>query len=575
MMKEKKLSALLLVSMVLLLSYGTTVSAYAAVEKNVAGLGTGAIKSPEPGSADNDWTGSYVWYGAYNGNAVRYRVLTPETTAYGEKTMLLDCDTILFKEIFDTAEREWNNSHIRDTLNGSSFLEKEGVFTKQEKNAIELSSSPAKNVDSSDYDSLYSIYKVSQTTALNAEKIFLLDYEEILNPSFGYASDSGAVRGKDPMYKQIWNHVKKFDGEKDWWCLRSVSKPEWSPGKMLGNVTSVGDVCGFESYSNRECGISPAFNIDLNSVLFTSAVSGAVGKNRTEYKLTLMDNSLTIKTTGDVVRSDKTITIPYNASGNFNRISVFMTDKAYTESGASVKYYEELSDSKAFILPDGYSDSWKTYIIAEQVNGEKETDYASIPVGISIPRKKDSSSEDSQPAPSQAGIPKKGTSLVDKYGTNRYRVTSAKSTDPCVAYTGSSGKQASIIVPNTVTINGITYKVTSIAPGACKRNKKLKKVTIGTNVKEIGKKAFYGCTKLTTVNCKSKVLSKIGASVFQGDKKLTKITLKTTLLKKTSTVGKNAFKGTSAKLMIKVPSKVKKTYKKFFKKKGNKKVTIK
>ena len=125
-------------------------------------------------------------------------------------------------------------------------------------------------------------------------------------------------------------YVKKFDGEKDWWCLRSVSKPEWSPGKLLGNVTSVGDVCGLGSYNNCECGISPAFNIDLNCVLFTSAVSGAVGKNRTEYKLTLMDNSLTIKTTGDVVRSDKTITIPYTASGNFNRISVFMTDKAYT-----------------------------------------------------------------------------------------------------------------------------------------------------------------------------------------------------------------------------------------------------
>ena len=171
-------------------------------------------------------------------------------------------------------------------------------------------------------------------------------------------------------------------------------------------------------------------------------------------------------------------------------------------------------------------------------------------------------------------IPAVGTSLVDDAGTFIYRVTSNTAADPCAAYTGATGQKASVTIPDTVTINSITYKVTSIAPNAFKGNKKLKKVTIGANVEEIGKKAFYGCTKLTTVNCKSKVLKKIGTSAFQGDKKLNKITLKTTLLKK-GTVGKNAFKGTSAKLQIKVPAKAKKAYKKFFKNKGNKKVTIK
>ena len=120
----------------------------------------------------------------------------------------------------------------------------------------------------------------------------------------------------------------------------------------------------------------------------------------------------------------------------------------------------------------------------------------------------------------------------------------------------------------------MTYKITAISANAFKNNKKITKVTIGANVREIGKNAFASCPKLTTVNCKSKVLEKIGASAFQGDKKLTKITLKSTLLKKGS-VGKNAFKGTSKKLVIKVPAKAKKVYKKFFKTKGNKKVTIK
>ncbi|MBO5487744.1 MAG: leucine-rich repeat protein, partial [Eubacterium sp.] len=98
-------------------------------------------------------------------------------------------------------------------------------------------------------------------------------------------------------------------------------------------------------------------------------------------------------------------------------------------------------------------------------------------------------------------------------------------------------------IPNTVKINGKTYKVTSISNNVFKGCKKLKEVTIGTNVKKIGKKAFYNC------------------------KKLKKIIIKTTKLN-SSNVGSNAFKGLSSKTIIKVPKKKLKAYKKLFKKKG-------
>uniref|UniRef100_UPI000FF48914 leucine-rich repeat protein n=1 Tax=Clostridium sp. OM05-9BH TaxID=2293046 RepID=UPI000FF48914 len=81
-------------------------------------------------------------------------------------------------------------------------------------------------------------------------------------------------------------------------------------------------------------------------------------------------------------------------------------------------------------------------------------------------------------------------------------------------------------------------------------NKKLKKVTISKNITSIGKNAFAGC------------------------KKLKKITIKSTKLKSKS-IGKNAFKGTAKNLVINVPKKQYKTYKKFLKKKGNKKIKIK
>ncbi len=54
----------------------------------------------KPADKDTAWTGSYVWYGNYEGNPVRYRVLYPHSTEYGGDTMLLDCDTVLYSAVF-------------------------------------------------------------------------------------------------------------------------------------------------------------------------------------------------------------------------------------------------------------------------------------------------------------------------------------------------------------------------------------------------------------------------------------------------------------------------------------------
>ena len=105
-------------------------------------------------------------------------------------------------------------------------------------------------------------------------------------------------------------------------------------------------------------------------------------------------------------------------------------------------------------------------------------------------------------------------------------------------------KKTSYTVPNTVEIDGITYKVTKIADKAFKNNKKLKKVIIGKNITTIGKQAFYGCKNLKTI-------------IF-----------KTTELK---SVGKQAFKGIHKKATMKVPRKKYTKYKKLLKGKGQKK----
>ena len=137
---------------------------------------------------------------------------------------------------------------------------------------------------------------------------------------------------------------------------------------------------------------------------------------------------------------------------------------------------------------------------------------------------------------------KKGTIITEKSGST-YKVTKAGTADGTVEITQINSSSSTIIVPDAITSDGITYKVTSIAANAFKGNKKITKITIGKNVSKIGKNAFNGCTKLK------------------------RITIKTTKLT-TKNVGSNAFKNISKKASVKVPSKKLKAYKKLLKKRG-------
>ena len=102
----------------------------------------------------------------------------------------------------------------------------------------------------------------------------------------------------------------------------------------------------------------------------------------------------------------------------------------------------------------------------------------------------------------------------------------------------SDKKIKSAVIGSTVSINGVTYKITEIGNGAFKGCKNLKKVTIGKNVTKIGNKAFSNCSKLK------------------------KIIVKGSKIKK---VGKKAFSKVSKKAVAKVPKKAAKKYKKLFK----------
>lgn len=148
------------------------------------------------------------------------------------------------------------------------------------------------------------------------------------------------------------------------------------------------------------------------------------------------------------------------------------------------------------------------------------------------------------PTPSSITVAK-GDIVKDKNAS--YKISNVKSNT--VEYKAPlNSKKATVTVPATVKVSGVTYKVTSIAKNAFKNNKKLKKVTIGANITTIGANAFAGCKNLKTVDIKSKKLK---------------------------SVGKNAFKGIHKKAVFKVPAKKLKAYKKLLNSKAGIKKTMK
>lgn len=136
----KKRALGIVLSFVLLIgfAFGTISVIHAEpVEKTIAGFDTSVISNPvAPVDKDSNWRGSYVYFGTYNGNPMKYRVLANRTSDFGGTTMLLDCDHILYQVGFDKyngGTNVWNTCQLKSELN-STFLNSN--FSEMEQSAI-------------------------------------------------------------------------------------------------------------------------------------------------------------------------------------------------------------------------------------------------------------------------------------------------------------------------------------------------------------------------------------------------------------------------------------------------------
>ena len=124
-------------------------------------------------------------------------------------------------------------------------------------------------------------------------------------------------------------------------------------------------------------------------------------------------------------------------------------------------------------------------------------------------------------------------------GDLKYRISGSGA-----VVTGPKNKNAKkLTIPKTISAGGKTYKVIEIKAGAFKSMKKLTAVSIGANIKTIGKGAFQNCAKLKTITINTQKLT-------------------------SSSVKSSAFKGISKNATFKCPKGLKDSYKKILTKKG-------
>lgn len=218
---------------------------------------------------------------------------------------------------------------------------------------------------------------------LSGEKIFLLDEKEATRPSYGYSDTEGNAQ----------NRIKAGSGSDLRWWLRS-------PHATINTNAGMVDADGCPGHNNvkMELGVSPAFNVNLSSVIFTSLIPSnhsddfMAGKDGAEYKLTILDKDLNIKF-GDVkITVEYELSIPYEITDNSNtsdpnQVSIVVTTDQRTDGkwrkGSVIRqYYKEdvgenvSSGTVTFALDDSITGKWgegfNVYIMAEDINGEYE-----------------------------------------------------------------------------------------------------------------------------------------------------------------------------------------------------------
>ena len=397
-MKKRFLSLLLVICLVVGLMPTAVFAAGTDTGKAIQLVDGGTVANIGGGQADNIYFGTYQQSddgsGSYNIDPIKWRVLE---NVYGQLFLLSDQNLDVFRYHVDNESVTWEESTMRSWLNGYGASENTGGdsgydYTSDnfigtafsEKEQVAIADTTVVNDDNPDYNTEGGNY--------TTDKILLLSIAEANNGS--YFADNSSRIATNTAYVAGGGEIGKVDmpggvGEAGFWWLRSPGSQANDAASVLltGIVYSRGSYVAMDSVAVR-----PAFHLDLNSVLFTSAAAGGKAGDGelkavedyigSEWKLTLLDETRNFAVTEMEVSgiSGGTVTLNYSGAitGENEYISVIIAD----DSG--VQYYGRIAqptgaDGKIRIkIPAALAaGTYTLYAFSEQYNGDYKTDYAS------------------------------------------------------------------------------------------------------------------------------------------------------------------------------------------------------
>ena len=367
-------------------------AAAAPVTAFAAGVDTGKaiqlVDESNPTGGISGWDSAtgydFIYFGDYSPGAfvdpIKWRVLDTKTNMENAKEgdgLFLLSDVLLGagstgNVYFDHSGNQ-SNAWQGSTAQEGCVAHYNVDFSEGEKDAV-LATTKS---DGAFTSSTHEVTFAASENILNEDRVFFLSAEEAENSAYGFTDDDAR--------KALFG-----DNTGTWW-LRSP---------VAGSTSDVGVVFMFGAVEDRnvdsELAERPAFNLDLNSVLFTSAAEGGKAGDAifeiddydgNEWKLTLLDRSREFAVTEETAsgKPGGTITLNYTGAttGTNEYISVIIADNSGAQYYGRVAQPDNASGQIQIEIPASLADGTYTLnVFSEQYNGganddTKLTDYAS------------------------------------------------------------------------------------------------------------------------------------------------------------------------------------------------------
>ncbi len=294
----------------------------------------------------------------------------------------------------------WNSWQGSDAQKWCNSFYDTYLTTQEQSAVLATTKSDGEFIANEGKSSSYRYTLAASENILNSDKVFFLSAEEANEKAYGFTEYTveGWPYSADHARVAYYGNTNKLGS---WWLRSPVST---NVASTVGSIPVNGFV--FSSNPAGDKAARPAFNLNQNSVLFTSAAvdgksSGAVGAGSlqavsdysgTEWKLTLLDTNRSFSANVDgqtnvSASAGGSVQITYSGAqtGDNEYVSVLLCD-----SSDNVLYYGNIVQNSengtvAINIPSELAEgNYTLKVFSEQYNGTEKTDYASAFQNISL-----------------------------------------------------------------------------------------------------------------------------------------------------------------------------------------------